>query len=181
MRAVITGAAGFIGSHLSERLVAEGVDVVGIDAFTDFYDRPAKEHNLRVLATNPAFRLIEADLRTDDVDAHLEGADVIVHLAAQPGVRDSWGRGFEVYVGHNVLATQRVLRRAGAGGVDGAELEREHAHIERAVASHRHGVGAAVLCASEEEPGAHTLLTPPPTFRVALPAAGRTGHPPLRW
>lgn len=117
MRAVVTGAAGFIGSHLSERLVAEGVEVVGIDAFTDFYDRPSKEHNLRDLATDPAFRLIEADLRTDDIDVHLEGADLIVHLAAQPGVRDSWGRGFEVYVGHNVLATQRVLDAAVRTGI----------------------------------------------------------------
>ena len=118
MRAVVTGAAGFIGSHLSERLVAEGVEVIGIDAFTDFYERSAKEDNLRSLSTNPAFRLIEADLRTDDFDDHLEGADLIVHLAAQPGVRDSWGRGFEVYVGHNVLATQRVLDAAVRTGIE---------------------------------------------------------------
>jgi len=118
MRAVITGAAGFIGSHLSERLVSDGVEVVGIDAFTDYYARSAKIANLRLLDTMPGFRLIEADLRTDDIDAHLEGADLIVHLAAQPGVRDSWGRGFEVYVGHNVLATQRVLDAAVRTGID---------------------------------------------------------------
>ena len=118
MRAVITGAAGFIGSHLSERLVSDGVEVVGIDAFTDYYARSAKIANLRLLDTMPGFRLIEADLRTDDIDAHLEGADLIVHLAAQPGVRDSWGRGFEVYVGHNVLATQRLLEAAVRTGID---------------------------------------------------------------
>lgn len=117
MRAVLTGAAGFIGSQLSERLVADGVEVTGIDAFTDFYDRPAKEGNLATLLASDRFRLVEADLRTDPVDEHLEGADVIVHLAAQPGVRDSWGTGFEVYVGHNVLATQRVLDAAVRTGV----------------------------------------------------------------
>jgi nucleoside-diphosphate-sugar epimerase len=118
VKAVVTGAAGFIGSQLSERLVSEGVQITGIDAFTDFYERPAKEGNLTALRGAPGFRLIEADLRTDDVDEHIDGADVIVHLAAQPGVRDSWGQGFEVYVGHNVLATQRVLDAAVRRGVN---------------------------------------------------------------
>jgi nucleoside-diphosphate-sugar epimerase len=117
VRVVVTGAAGFIGSQLSERLVADGVDVTGIDAFTDFYDRPAKEANLAALGGCERFELIEADLRSDAVDAHLEGADAVVHLAAQPGVRDSWGRSFEVYVGHNVLATQRILDAAVRTGV----------------------------------------------------------------
>ena len=118
MRIVLTGAAGFIGSHLGERLVAEGNEVIGIDAFTDFYERSAKEANLARLLATPGFELVEADLRDDDIDDQLDGADVIVHLAAQPGVRDSWGRGFDVYVGHNVLATQRVLDAAVRRGVD---------------------------------------------------------------
>ena len=118
MKVVVTGAAGFIGSHLSERLVSEGVEVVGIDMFTDYYARSAKVANLSVLNTLPGFRLVEADLRADELDSHLEGADLIVHLAAQPGVRDSWGRGFEVYVGHNVLATQRVLDAAVRTGIE---------------------------------------------------------------
>jgi nucleoside-diphosphate-sugar epimerase len=117
MRAVITGTAGFIGSQLAERLVAQGAEVVGIDNFTDFYPRPAKEANLAILRESGAFRFVEADLRHDDIDAHLEGADAIVHLAAQPGVRDSWGQAFGVYVGHNVLATQRVLDAAVRTGV----------------------------------------------------------------
>jgi len=118
MKVIVTGAAGFIGSHLSERLVSEGVEVVGIDMFTDYYARSAKVANLSVLNTLPGFRLVEADLRADELDSHLEGADLIVHLAAQPGVRDSWGRGFEVYVGHNVLATQRVLDAAVRTGIE---------------------------------------------------------------
>ena len=117
MRVVLTGATGFIGSQLSERLVADGVEVTGIDAFTDFYDRPAKEANLTTLHASDRFRLVEADLRSDSVDEHLEGADAIVHLAAQPGVRDSWGQSFDIYVGHNVLATQRVLDAAVRTGV----------------------------------------------------------------
>ena len=117
MRVVVTGAAGFIGSQLSERLVGDGVDVIGIDAFTDFYERSAKEANLAALHLSERFRLVEADLRSDALDVHLEGADAIVHLAAQPGVRDSWGQAFEVYVGHNVLATQRVLDAAVRSGV----------------------------------------------------------------
>ncbi len=91
--------------------------MIGIDAFTDFYDRSAKEANLTTLLASDRFRLVEADLRFDAVDEHLEGADVIVHLAAQPGVRDSWGQSFDVYVGHNVLATQRVLDAAVRTGV----------------------------------------------------------------
>ncbi len=118
MRVVLTGAAGFIGSQLAERLVADGVEVTGIDAFTDFYDRRAKDENLVGVSASPRFSLVEADLRWDALDGHLEGADAIVHLAAQPGVRDSWGRSFDVYVGHNVLATQRVLDAAVRTGVD---------------------------------------------------------------
>jgi UDP-glucuronate 4-epimerase len=117
MRVIVTGAAGFIGSQLSEHLVADGVEVTGIDAFTDFYERPVKEANLTTLAGSDGFRLVEADLRSDALDRHLEGADAIVHLAAQPGVRDSWGQSFDVYVGHNVLATQRVLDAAVRTGV----------------------------------------------------------------
>lgn len=117
MRVVITGAAGFIGSHLSEHMLASGHEVVGIDGFTPFYERSAKESNLTEPLLHPAFRFIEADLRTADLPDMVRGADVIVHLAAQPGVRHSWGDSFEVYTGHNLVATQRMLEAAVVAGV----------------------------------------------------------------
>ncbi len=117
MRTVVTGCAGFIGSHLVERLLDEGHDVVGVDAFTAYYDRADKERNLAGFAGDVAFDLIEADLATTDVAAIVDGADVIFHLAAQPGVRGSFGDGFADYVHHNVLATQRVFEAALQAGV----------------------------------------------------------------
>jgi nucleoside-diphosphate-sugar epimerase len=108
-RAVVTGCAGFIGSHLAERLLALGWEVVGVDCFTEFYDRAIKEENLAGVREHPRFRLAEADLSRDPLEHVVAGADVIFHLAAQAGVRDSFGVGFAEYVRHNVLATQRLL------------------------------------------------------------------------
>lgn len=112
MHALVTGAAGFIGSHLAERLLAEGADVRGIDCFTAYYDVTSKRRNLEVAQRQPRFEFVEADLREHDLATLLDGIDVIFHLAGQPGVRASWGTGFVDYVGHNVLATQRVLEAA---------------------------------------------------------------------
>ena len=121
MPAVVTGAAGFVGSHLAEALVAEGRDVVGVDCFTPYYDRRTKEDNLRALLDGDAgpgsFRLVEADLRDADLVGLLDGADVVFHLAAQPGVRLSWSDGFAAYASCNVLATQRLLDAAVTVGV----------------------------------------------------------------
>ncbi|HET6665734.1 MAG TPA: NAD-dependent epimerase/dehydratase family protein, partial [Intrasporangium sp.] len=86
-RAVVTGAAGFIGSHLCERLVADGWRVTGIDCFTDYYARDDKLSNLAGLATEPAFDLVEQDLVADGWQASLQGAAAVFHLAAQAGVR----------------------------------------------------------------------------------------------
>ena len=86
MRVVVTGAAGFVGSHLSEALTAAGHDVVGIDAFIDYYPRPIKEANLAGLRDDPCFRLHELDLRTDDLAPAIDGADAIVHMAAMAGL-----------------------------------------------------------------------------------------------
>lgn len=108
MRALVTGAAGFVGSHLAEALVARGDDVRGVDSFTPYYDPSDKRANLDGLRS-PRFHLVDADLRTCDLAPILDGIDVVYHQAAQPGVRLSWSTGFPDYVSSNVLATQRVL------------------------------------------------------------------------
>lgn len=108
-RVVVTGAAGFIGSYLCERLLADGHEVVGIDAFSDYYDRALKEQNLEHARTSPNFALEEVDLVDGDLRAPLAGAKVVFHLAGQPAVRPSWGRDFDRYVRDNILATQRLL------------------------------------------------------------------------
>ena len=109
MRSLVTGAAGFVGSHLAERLVALGQHVVGVDCFTDYYARDLKERNLSALRASPRFRLVEGDLVTTDLASLLDGVSVVYHQAAQAGVRASWGTTFESYTHHNVLATQRLL------------------------------------------------------------------------
>lgn len=111
MRYLITGAAGFIGSHLSEALVKAGHSVVGLDAFIDYYPRANKEDNLSWLRTQPNFTFLECDLRHDDLTSALEGVDVIYHLAAMPGLLMSWTK-FDLYTTCNIQATQRLLEAA---------------------------------------------------------------------
>lgn len=108
---VVTGAAGFVGSHLCERLLAEGNTVLGIDAFIPYYPRPLKERNLAGLRTHPGFTFAEVDLRTGDLAPLLTGADIIFHTAAMAGLLKSWQQ-FEDYMTCNVLATQRLLAAA---------------------------------------------------------------------
>lgn len=112
MRCLVTGVAGFIGSHLAERLVGAGHQVIGVDAFTDFYPSRLKERNLRGLAGDPRFTLVRGDLLDLDLRELLAGVDTVFHLAAQAGVRGSWGEAFHVYTTRNVLATQRLLEAA---------------------------------------------------------------------
>ena len=109
MRALVTGVAGFIGSTLTDELLARGDTVVGVDCFTPYYERTDKEANLSGARQSDRFELIEADLRSCAIEPLLDGVDAVFHQAAQPGVRLSWSDGFADYVGHNVLATQRLL------------------------------------------------------------------------
>ena len=108
--ALVTGAAGFIGSTLTDRLLAEGIRVTGVDAFTDYYDVALKRRNVTEALGHRGFELLELDLGTADL-ARLPDVDVVFHNAAQPGVRASWGNEFAAYTHHNVLATQRLLER----------------------------------------------------------------------
>jgi UDP-glucuronate 4-epimerase len=117
MRALVTGVAGFIGSHLAEALVNAGHAVRGVDCFTPYYELWRKQANLAPLAALRSFEAVEADLRTADLAALLEGVDVVFHLAGQPGVRLSWASGFRDYEEHNILVTQRLLEQAKGVGV----------------------------------------------------------------
>lgn len=109
MKALVTGAAGFIGSNLSGSLLEAGADVVGLDCFTDYYPREIKEQNLAPLRAKRNFHFIETALQTADLSTLLDGVSHVFHLAAQAGVRKSWGRDFTTYTSHNVEATQRLL------------------------------------------------------------------------
>jgi UDP-glucose 4-epimerase len=109
VKALVTGVAGFIGSTLADRLVADGADVVGIDCFTDYYPRPVKERNLAGLLSAPRFRFVESRLQDIDLPALLADRTHVFHLAAQAGVRKSWGRDFGVYTTNNIEATQVLL------------------------------------------------------------------------
>lgn len=109
MRALITGVAGFIGSTLAEQLLESGADVVGLDCFTDYYPRPMKERNLSALSGQRRFRFVESSVQDADLAALLRDRTEVFHLAAQAGVRKSWGRDFAIYTTNNVEATQVLL------------------------------------------------------------------------
>jgi nucleoside-diphosphate-sugar epimerase len=111
MKYLVTGAAGFIGSHLCERLLNDGHQVVGVDAFIPYYPRSIKEANLCVARSFSNFEFRELDLRYDPLDDLLEGVDVVYHLAANAGLAKSWTQ-FDLYESCNVSATQRLLEAA---------------------------------------------------------------------
>ncbi|PHJ55747.1 UDP-glucose epimerase [Nostoc linckia z18] len=109
---IVTGVAGFIGSHLTETLLQQGEEVIGIDEFNDYYDPILKYKNIAHLNGVPGFRLIEADIQFLDWHKLLEDVDVVYHQAAQAGVRASWGKGFASYTQRNINATQILLEAA---------------------------------------------------------------------
>lgn len=113
---LVTGAAGFVGSHLCDALLALGYRVTGVDCFTDYYSRERKQDNISPALASTAFSLIEGDLREIGLAQVLRGVDLIYHLAGQPGVRGSWGHQFGQYSRNNVEATQRLLEAAMAVG-----------------------------------------------------------------
>ncbi len=109
MKILVTGAAGFIGSHLAERLLKEGYAVRGVDSFLDYYPRRIKEHNVKGLNGKKGFEFIEGDILGLDLAKLLDGVDAVFHQAAIAGVRSSWGAGFDEYVRNNILGTQLLL------------------------------------------------------------------------
>jgi len=112
MKVMVTGVAGFIGSNLADALIEQGHEVVGIDCFLDYYPREDKLRNLASLMQSERFRLIESTIQDLDLNQQVTEMDVVYHLAAQAGVRASWGSEFSIYTENNIQATQRLLEAA---------------------------------------------------------------------
>ncbi|PMB52565.1 UDP-glucose 4-epimerase [Fischerella thermalis CCMEE 5201] len=111
-KSIVTGAAGFIGSHLVEALLKKGEEVIGIDEFNDYYDPTIKRKNIAHLQNHPGFTLVEGNIQFLDWKTLLKNVDVIYHQAAQAGVRASWGEGFRAYTERNINSTQVLLEAA---------------------------------------------------------------------
>lgn len=112
MKSLVTGAAGFIGSHLSEKLIKEGHEVIGVDCFIDYYSKKIKEDNIKKLLNNKNFKFINKNIINLNLKESLKDVDYIFHQAAQAGVRASWGKSFEIYSNNNIFATQKLLEAA---------------------------------------------------------------------
>ena len=118
MKVVVTGAAGFIGSHLVEECLRRGWSVVAIDSLTTYYSPTAKVHNAENFRRHPACTYLEQDILDVDLPSVLTGASVVFHLAAQAGVRASWGQSFDVYTQLNITVLQRLLEAARSADLD---------------------------------------------------------------
>ena len=166
MKCVVTGAAGFIGSHLCEELVRRGHDVWGLDSFIPYYARELKERNVVALRSSKAFHFHELDLRRDSLAPVLSDAEVIFHLAAMPGLVKSWSD-FDLYTTCNVQATQRLLE-----GVVAARVQRRRRVAF--VGDHLRGA----IRRADQQPGGHLLQQQSPVpaaARPARPAGGAQG------
>ncbi|XZF15895.1 NAD-dependent epimerase/dehydratase family protein [Chitinophagaceae bacterium MMS25-I14] len=113
----ITGAAGFIGSTVAERLLHEGHQVTGVDCFTDYYPTEQKKANIKNLLQSDCFNFLQADISTLDLKEHLQNVDYIFHFAAQPGVRDGFGKNFDLYMKNNIVALKHMLDAAKDSGI----------------------------------------------------------------
>ncbi|MGB3237293.1 MAG: NAD-dependent epimerase/dehydratase family protein [Geitlerinemataceae cyanobacterium] len=109
---IVTGVAGFIGSHIAETLLQQGHQVIGVDEFNDYYDPAFKRQNITSFHDRPAFKLIESNILALDWSDLLKDAEVVYHQAAQAGVRASWGEDFRFYTDRNINATQLMLEAA---------------------------------------------------------------------
>jgi nucleoside-diphosphate-sugar epimerase len=138
VRVLVTGVAGFIGSHLGERLLADGYTLRGVDAFTPYYEPAIKRANVEALAVQEEADIVGADLRTTALEPLLDGVDAVFHFAAQPGVRTSWAT-FDEYVDHNVAVTHRLLEAV------------QHLHLERFVFASSSSVYGQVAGAVDED------------------------------
>jgi nucleoside-diphosphate-sugar epimerase len=148
MRYLITGAAGFVGSHLAHRLVADGHHVVGVDCLRPNYDVSEKKANLAWIASaSGAFDPRDVDLSVDPLDDLLAGVDAVFHLAGQPGVRASWGDGLADYTRDNILATERLLEAVGRADV---------AQVVYASSSSVYGEAARFPCREDDLPRPHS-------------------------
>ncbi len=155
MRALVTGCAGFIGSHLTEALLDAGHSVVGIDCFNDNYGRAQKLTNLRHVREWTSFEFVPIDLSRGELAEFVEASDVVFHLAAEPGVRSSWGSRYGRYVQNNIMATQHILQ---------AGRDRKGVRIVFASSSSVYGSGLAGEsggAAQSEESGEAIRLTVP--------------------
>ena len=156
MKALVTGAAGFIGSSLSDELLRMGIEVVGIDCFTDYYPKEIKLRNVREAVRSKSFELKHLNLATDDVTDSLNGVNWVFHLAGQAGVRNSWGDDFHNYVDWNILATQKLL-----------EAAKKHEGIEAFVAASSSSIYGSVNDSVNEQ----TLPSPISPYGVSKLAA----------
>jgi UDP-glucuronate 4-epimerase len=167
MRIVVTGAAGFIGSTLAEALVAAGHEVVGLDAFIPYYPRPMKEANLAPIAGAAGYRFGEVDLRTDDLDPWLDGADAVIHEAAMAGLMRSW-TDLELYTSCNILATNRLIEAA------------ERARVRRFVVASTSSVYGLEAVGNEDralEPSSPYGITKLAAEKLVLAHVALTGFP----